>query len=244
MKDLEFLEEFPIASGGVYDNISVYENTLDSFKEAIKNGMTIYFSVRRTKDGEMIVYQDKTLERLMNLKDQINTTTYEELQYLSSYHIPTLKEALDLIAGQVPIIINPRSTAHKFYLLKEMSKLLDKYPGQFAILSDKSIIIKWFNRRRPDYVIGEIIRKKYHLNYFTLKNIIAHYSIITDFKSVRVEDYDIIKLKIMKDKDLILGYLIDSEEKYLKYKDACHNLFISNISNLHLITQMKLVIDD
>lgn len=228
MKNPEFLKAKLIANKGIYNNQDIYENTLESFKLAIEKQMALYLKINITKDGVLVIYDDQDLTRLMNLKDKINMTTYEELSYLCSYHIPTLAEVLDLVRGSVPLIINPQ---FKKEVLPSLTKFLDEYPGKFAIVNPEATIIKWFNKNRPDYLVGEMITKR---KSFTLGNYFAHYSIITDFKSIKVDDFNLTKIHELKKDNLIIGYLIDNQTKYHDYHDLCDSLYLDNIHELTL----------
>ena len=234
MKNTEFLKTCLITNKGVYDNKLVYENTLESFKTAIMYNCGVYINVRMTKDNVLVVYHDDSLTRLMNLKDKISSITYEELNYFSSYHVPTLEEVLLLINGQVPVIISPQTWDSKYYLEKELVKILDTYKGEFAILSNHAVIIKWFNKNRPDYIVGEILTRSRKINNLVFANMVANYSIVTDFKSVNIEYFDILKLKKIKENSLVIGYLIDDQEKYSTFKDSCHNLIIDKVLELEI----------
>ena len=227
MNKIDFLKENLISNKGLYDNVNIFENTLESFSKAIDNNLIIYLKVRLTKDKVPVIYSDSNLARLMNLKDRVDSTKYEELFYLNKYHIPTLKEVLKLIDGKTPIIINPTSSSDKYYLQKEVVKLLDNYKGKFAILSSNPLIIRWFNKNKPEYLTGEIITKKRKVK--SLPRYLANFTIKVDFKSVDIEYYNLIKLKKLKENSLVIGYLIDSKEKYNIYKNALDNIFISEL---------------
>ena len=105
MGRLDFLNHSIIAHRGIYNNITIYENTLESIMYAVKNNLSVEIDVRLTVEGEVIVFHDDDASRMLKLKDKINSLTYEELEYLSPYHIPTLNEVLKSIDGRVPIVI-------------------------------------------------------------------------------------------------------------------------------------------
>jgi len=231
MKNTNFLKTKLIANRGIYNNKTIFENTLEAFNLAIEKELMIHLSVNITKDNILVVYHDHDLTRLTNLKDRVETLTYEELNYLSSFKIPTLEESLKLINGRVPIIINPRNYSNKYYLEKELVKYLDDYQGLFAIVNKRATIIKWFNRHRPDYIIGEVLAKK-AFNKRSIRDFMAHYAIITDFKSVNIRHYTPRKIKALKMNNMVLGYVADTQEKYLQFKDVCDNLFIDNVEDL------------
>ncbi len=228
MKDISFLKNNLISNKGLYDGDEIFENTLEAFKEAISHNLIINLKVRLTKDKKLIIYNDNNLERLLNLKDKISTITYDELLYLNKYHIPTLKEALELISGQVPIIINPKGRDDKYFLHKELSSYLDNYKGKFAIISSNPIIIRWYNKNKENYPVGEMLYKRRFQNQ-SLPKLLTNCNIKVDFKSIKLEYYDIIKIKELKEQSLILGYLADTKEIYDIYKDEVDNLYIEQL---------------
>ena len=234
MKDIEFLKTNLISIRGVYDNKKIFENTLPAFSLAMQKEFIVHLTVHATKDGVIVIYHDHDLTRMLNLKDRIETSTYEELNYLSSYHIPTLAEVLNLIKGKVPILVNPRTHTKKYYLEEKIAKHLDNYNGDFAIINDHASVIKWFNKNRPDYIVGEILRKNFQFSRRTLKDLLAHYSIVTKFKSVSINNYSVPKIKSLMMNSMIIGYIANTQEKYDKFKSVCDNLFIDDIRELEI----------
>ena len=97
MGKVDFLNHSIIAHRGIYNNITIYENTIESIMYAVKNNLIVEFDIRLTKDQKIIVFHDEEGDRLLKLKDKINSLTKEEIDYISPYYIPTLKEVLDNI---------------------------------------------------------------------------------------------------------------------------------------------------
>lgn len=84
------------------------ENTLISFKKAFEYGAEgLEFDVQQTKDGELVIFHDWTLERTTNGKGNLKNYTLKELKKLDAgswfstefknERIPTLKEAFNII---------------------------------------------------------------------------------------------------------------------------------------------------
>ncbi|MEG1836121.1 MAG: glycerophosphodiester phosphodiesterase family protein, partial [Oscillospiraceae bacterium] len=84
------------------------ENSLSAFKKALKDGCDGFeFDIQQTKDGEIVVFHDWTLERTSNGKGNLKEFTLEELKKLDigswfsdefkGEKIPTLEETLDFI---------------------------------------------------------------------------------------------------------------------------------------------------
>ena len=56
------------------------ENTLDAFRKAVEMGADgIELDVQMTKDGELVVIHDETIDRVSNGKGWVKDYTYEEL---------------------------------------------------------------------------------------------------------------------------------------------------------------------
>lgn len=92
------------------------ENTMIAFKKAIEVGSDmVELDVRLSKDGEVVVIHDETLERTTTGKGRVTEKTIEELKTLdagSKFHpsfsgerIPKLREALELAKGKVLVNI-------------------------------------------------------------------------------------------------------------------------------------------
>ena len=83
------------------------ENTLEAFRLAMEQGADgIELDVHLTKDGEVVVIHDETIDRTGNGQGNVKDYTLEELKkfsfhnYMEKYQgvqIPTLKEVLDLV---------------------------------------------------------------------------------------------------------------------------------------------------
>ncbi len=223
MKETLFLKKKPFVSSGIFDNINIYENTIEAYNLAIDKDMGLYLTIRETKDNKIICFNDENLSRYQNLKDKISDTKYEELEFLSNYHIPLLEEALKTIDGKVPIILNLSINSKN----KIIFNLLDNYKGDFAVISNHNKILSYIIKNKPTYIVGEIITKRpFKVSSLFIK---------PDFKSYNIKYFDSIKLKKLKENGIfILGYLLDTPIKYSTYKDEFDNIIISNYHDLKM----------
>lgn len=207
---------------GIYDNKDIFENTLESIKKAISLKRGLYLTVRETRDHTLIIYEDSNLSRLQNLKDKISDIFYEDLSYLSFYHIPTLKEVLEL-TPKVPIILDLKMKPHN----KEIYEMINNYQGEYILISNHKVIHQ-INQKYPNLKIGEIITKK---RKFSLLN----FMIKTDYYSYDLNYYDPLELKKLKeDKKPIIAYTINNQIKYNEFKDEFDYLVIDNYKNIKL----------
>jgi len=87
------------------------ENSLEAIRSAIEIGVDmIELDVRKTKDNQLVVIHDKTIDRTTNGKGKVTDWTLEELKKLNlkngqgrvtRFKIPTLEEALLEAKGKV-----------------------------------------------------------------------------------------------------------------------------------------------
>ena len=118
------------------------ENTLPSIAKAMELGVDgIEIDVFLCRSGELVVFHDKTLDRLTDAKGYIEALTLDSIKkinVLGSYKIPTLNEVIDLTDGKVflNIELKGRGTAQSTHnLLKEVLKGGKWNTDQFLISS-------------------------------------------------------------------------------------------------------------
>jgi glycerophosphoryl diester phosphodiesterase len=79
------------------------ENTLAAFRQAVASGAeAIEIDLRGTKDGEIVVIHDRTVDRTTNGSGAVAELTLAELQQLDAgrgERIPTYQEVLQLVSG-------------------------------------------------------------------------------------------------------------------------------------------------
>lgn len=102
------------------------ENTIPAIVKAIEMGVDmIEIDVQQTKDEQIIVFHDETLDRTTDGNGFVHDYTLEELKRLDAGFwfapafkgttIPTLKEVLDTIDGQCKVLIEIKHTDHPHY---------------------------------------------------------------------------------------------------------------------------------
>ncbi len=224
MRSVSFLKNKEIAHRGLYNNDKgIYENTLSSFKNALKNGYPIELDVHLTKDNKVIVFHDSNLKRLFNNKKKVKNLTYEELikyKYPSSLEsIPLLEEVLKLVNGKVPLIIELKCDQRVGLLENEVVKLLKNYQGNYALKSFRFKSVYYLKKHYPYIIRGQLLSYKGFLSYL-LFNIRIYLSKLSkpDFYSCKITNVDNKKISKLKENNLILGWTIKNKNdiKYIK----------------------------
>ena len=98
-----------IAHRGLH-NKNCAENSISAFKNAISKNYPIELDVQQIGDGTVIVFHDDTLQRMTGKDGYVkNITSVDSLKEYklggTKDTIPTFKEVLEVVNGQVPILI-------------------------------------------------------------------------------------------------------------------------------------------
>jgi len=155
MARLDWLTRRPIAHRGLHDlNHKCWENTLSAFDAAAKAGFAIECDVHLSADGVVLVFHDEELKRLTGEEGQIHQITAAEATALhiggTEDHVPTLREALALIAGRVPIVIELKGIAGcDDGLVAAVASELKGYDGHAAIMSFDHHLVRRFPADAP-----------------------------------------------------------------------------------------------
>ena len=88
---------------------SVPENSLAAFRLAAEAGYGIELDIQLSKDGQVVVFHDDTLDRVCGVKGRVDAYTLEQLQQMrlckTEERIPLFTEVLRTVAGRVPLIV-------------------------------------------------------------------------------------------------------------------------------------------
>jgi glycerophosphoryl diester phosphodiesterase len=144
------------------------ENTLIAFQAALNAGVTmIELDVTHTRDGELVVMHDNTLDRTTNGCGPVIDYSLKEVKKLdagswfnpifASQHVPELGEVLDLINGKVlvNIEIKPHTDAVRYpsrTIERQVVELINRKKIQDVVLIssfDRKILEKIASLENP-----------------------------------------------------------------------------------------------
>ena len=157
-KKYSFLTERPFAHRGFHSNLlnckKIPENSLDAFSQAIEKNYAIEMEIHFTKDFKIIVFHDFFLGRLTTKTGFVFSKTLgyiKEAKLSNNQIIPTLEEALNLINGRVPILLEVKFSKHIRKNLEMFSNVLEKklenYEGPLALMSFSIDLIKFISKK-------------------------------------------------------------------------------------------------
>jgi glycerophosphoryl diester phosphodiesterase len=157
---LGWLTERPVAHRGLHDKgRGIIENTASAFQAAIEHGFAIELDVQRTADGQAVVFHDATLERLTCESGPVAARDAASLSQVritgSSDTIQTLDEILELVAGQVPLVIEMKSLWDGCGPLEQaVARAIADYDGPLAVMSFDPDSVRAIAHYSPDTVRG------------------------------------------------------------------------------------------
>lgn len=229
----------PIAHRGLHSE-TVSENSMESFKLAIEKGFNIEIDVHLLKDKNIAVIHDYNIIRVCGEDKNISSLSKEELKdyplTLSKEIIPTLDEVLNLVNGQVGLLIEIKCEEfnEEFIdlIIKELSTY--KYKDKIAIQSFNPKVIKYFKEKCSDYSCG--ILSSFKLGY---KNKIIDYLLSrlklvnwgrADFISYCVDHLPLKHVTRYKNKGYkLLTWTINTMDKYDLAKKVADNVIFERI---------------
>ena len=223
------------AHRGLHDEASP-ENSLGAYKKAVEKDYAIELDVRVLADGTIVCFHDEKLGRLTGRDGFITNYTYDDIKDLtllkSKEHIPTLEQVLELVKGQVPILIEIKNSG-KVGMEKYVWKILSKYKGEYAVQSFNPYSLEWFKINAPHVKRGQLSSffKNEDISFikkFTLKRMLLNKKVSEpNFISY---DADCLPNKYVKKYSNlpVIAWTIRSQEAYLKARKHCDNIIFEN----------------
>lgn len=198
-EEWEKLKKWDYAHRGLHHD-DIPENTLRAYKEAIEHGYGFEFDIQRTKDDVLVVMHDFSLLRACNIDKNIDECTYEEIKDLTVFNqsdrIPLFTEVLDLVSGQIPLIIEIKMNSNNTRVCELVAEVLDQYKGAYCVESFNPVAVKWFKDHRPDWIRGQLStsynknRKNPWIINYLLSNVLTNVLTRPDFVAYNVNDLD------------------------------------------------------
>lgn len=139
---------------------SVPENSLEAFRRAAAAGYGIELDVQLSRDGEVVVFHDDTLDRVCGVSGKVADRTLSELQQLrlcgTEQTIPLFSQVLSVIRGRGPLIVELKNGRRNRELCEKTLALLENYRGDVCIESFNPFIVGWFRRHAGEILRGQL----------------------------------------------------------------------------------------
>jgi len=141
----EVFLDHPLAHRGLHDVLDGRpENSLAAIRAAVALGYGIEIDLQISKDGQAVVFHDYDLQRLCGVTGAVCQRTAEDLWNTpligGDEGIPTLRQVLDLVDGQVPLLIEVKDQDLRLgpdigALEDATASDLEAYDGPVAVMS-------------------------------------------------------------------------------------------------------------
>ena len=232
MNNIDWLTNMKIAHRGFHDKNSP-ENSMSAFKNAIEFGYAIELDIHILNDGKLVVFHDDNLKRMTGMDKEIEACSYDEIKvlYLGSTKekIPLLSEVLELVKGQVPLMIEIKNRGKVGALEEALVKMLNNYLGEFVIQSFNPFSVGYFAKVAPGFIRGQLSgsykdEKLEFYKKFLLKNLLLNFISKPHFINYEIQYLSNIAIWLQKLKGkLILGWTARTIDEYKKALCDCKN---------------------
>lgn len=156
-----------IAHRGLYNNEKgIPENSLAAFDLAAKNGYAIEFDIRLTKDGEVVVLHDSSLNRMCGIDKKVYELTLKELKEYNllstNEKIPTLSEMLETVGESTLLFVEVKADDYSPYeIFKRAKTVLDSFEGKYMVQSFDPRILRCYKKHQPEIIRGQLAMGEY-----------------------------------------------------------------------------------
>ena len=177
---MDWLDQYPyIAHRGFHDGSRVVENTANALIQAIDKSYAIEFDLQFLSNGTPILFHDAEFKRLCDdstkVKD-LNPKFLSLLSYSDGQKIITLTEALKIVDGKVPLLIEIKRETFQLKYLKPLIAILNTYQGKFSIQSFDPNILKEVKKKSPNISIGQLMTNWFQTDISFLNKSIMNFA--------------------------------------------------------------------
>ena len=184
------------------------ENSLSAFSAAVEAGYGIELDVRLSRDGELVVFHDDTLDRMTCESGRVDERDFSELSKIklngSSDTIPAFRAVLEIVSGRVPLLVEIKEDAGKYGVTEKTLEVLSSYKGEYIIESFNPLALGRVKKKAPRVMRGHLSQnflseKKYRsFIYFLLQNLLLNVICRPDFIAYRHTDWKNAPLRMIR----------------------------------------------
>ncbi len=143
------------------------ENSMSAFAAAVDAGYGIELDVRLSRDGQLVVFHDDTLNRVVGIDGRVDAYSAEALGKMSlsgsADGIPLFSEVLRLVDGRVPLLVEIKEDAGNSAVSSAAAEMLAGYRGDYLVESFNPLSLANVSKRMPNVTAGILSHKYYTL---------------------------------------------------------------------------------
>lgn len=163
-RDIKRYAKVKFAHRGLHDGTRA-ENSMSAFRAAVEAGYGIELDVRLSRDGELVVFHDDTLDRVTGTSGKVIDFTYGELSkiHLSGTEdtVPLFSDVLTLVDGRVPLLVEIKEDAGDDKVSAKTAEILKEYKGDYIVESFNPLSVRNIKRLMPGVTAGLLSHRYY-----------------------------------------------------------------------------------
>lgn len=237
---VDFVDQYKlVAHRGLHNAAGgVPENSMTAFQRAIDRGHAIELDIRITADNQLVVFHDATLERMTGVPGVVDQWVLADLKKLrllgTEERIPTVDEMLELVNGQVPLLIEIKNDKSQEVGRLEplLMERLARYQGSFILESFSPEVLVWLHRHAPQYIrgqLGDLSKEDPKLANYS-KYLLFNPLTKPDFIAFNIRSIDYkLRLACKKHDVPLLGWTIRTQEDLKRARRLCDGIIYEKV---------------
>ncbi len=234
-----------IAHRGLFHNDQgIPENSIPAFERAVKAGLAIELDVRMTKDRKLVVIHDGGCKRMTGRDYRVSELTWQQLSRLplleTEYHVPLLTDVLELISGQVPLLIEVKNVSWIGNLEYKLRHLLLSYHGPYMIESFHPAVVVWMKHYMKGASVGQLVSLR-SASMNPLERLVMQKQGFYKLSKPDFLSYDIGELtpqianQFHKMGIKVYGWTVKSAADYERVKEFCDGVIFDTVNPIDII---------
>lgn len=218
------------------------ENSLASFERAVRSGFAIELDVHQLADGNIVVFHDENTLRMTGVDLPIAGCDSNRVRNMrlagGDQRIPLLDEVMDLVRGEVPLLIELKNTGSPGNPEKVLLGKIRAYEGICAVQSFNPRSLRWFRVAAPDLPRGQLSGRLDDLGLPPHKRLPVRYLFTNHFCHPLFIGYDVTCLPTRRTTTLrnrgmpLLGWTVRSVEEYRRVMPLVDNIIFEGFDPL------------
>ena len=214
------------------------ENSMRAFERAVEKGFGIELDVRFSKDKKLVVFHDRTLDRVTSEKGNVCDRTASELSSIAlegtDCTVPLFEDVLALVDGKVPLLVEIKQDPDEANVASEACRILRDYKGDYTVETFNPLALATVKKELPKACRGLLCdrfteQEKYRKPlYYLLQAMILNFLCKPDFIAYNHKAGQGLSVKIAKKvyKTPFFAWTVRSEQEE---KTALENGFCTVI---------------
>ena len=219
----------------------VAENSLSAFRLAVERGYGIELDVRLSRDGELVVFHDNTLDRVTEKSGKVDSYDYSDLKEMklsgTEDTIPLFSEVLKTVDGKVPLLVELKEESGQYAVTEKALEILKDYKGEYIIESFNPLALGLVKKKKPEILRGMLsmnyMAEKKHRKpiYFIVQTLVTNVICRPDFISYDHKQYKNAPLRLCRSLFGVTTFawtVCSQEDEDLAYKHKFDSVIFEN----------------